>query len=306
MEQSDKINDMTMNFTQYNSRKTVVCVLLMITLFLAVCGCDTEGDPVTEETYVTVLGNNFNIIGDNQNELYFFINGDSLKPREYYPDGSELKIEIRKTADDKVLLDSTRIAVFGEEINITAFYTEEGILIPMAPLTEEDKVPAPEGYRKVRFINFIKDADLLEGKRLKLDVYGVYNTGLNPLGIYNQAMTEKPLYTLPEIQPDNFSVFFTIPELETAGEETGQELIGTVAKVYNAATDALILDAYMEEGEVFPGFPEFGTSVNVRGEKRIGNLSNTSIYTVTTIQLQATLYEGVYLYSQLPIEALSE
>ncbi|UGU16309.1 hypothetical protein LS482_00220 [Sinomicrobium kalidii] len=224
---------------------------------------------------------------------------------EYYPEGTVLNIELRKRETGEVLVDSTRTTVFGEDIIITAFYTGD-IIIPMKPLTEKEREPAPEGYKKVRFINFIKDEGFLGGKTLKLEVYGVYpyEGGSRP---EDETMTDNPIYVIENIPPDDFSPFINIPELETVSRETGLDIQQTVAKIYDAETGELLSDAYVEEGEIFPGFPSFGIKRNVRGEKQIGNLISAGNNNAATLQFQSSFYEEVgYVYSQLIIEALSE
>ncbi|MBC9797193.1 hypothetical protein [Sinomicrobium weinanense] len=271
-------------------------------------GCDTEGDLVGEETYVTVRNFNFTKIGDSENELGFYINGDSLRSSgNYYPEGTELNIELKKKKSGEVLLDSTRTAVFGEDIVITAFYTGD-IVIPMEPLTDKEREPAPEGYKKVRFINFIKnDKNVLEGKNLRFEVYGIYNTELNAANFYNEAMTEEPVYIIENISPDDFTSFINIPELETISVEVGQELKATAGKIFDADSGELLSDVYAEEGELFPGFPSFGMGIVIRGERNVGNLNSstggTVDYDVTTFQLFQDDYGG---YKQRYIESLSE
>ncbi|WP_170164566.1 hypothetical protein [Sinomicrobium pectinilyticum] len=270
--------------------------------------CDTEGDQVEEETYVQVRSYGFTKIGDTENELGFYINGDSLGPSDnYYTKGAELHIELKKKESGEVLLDSTRIAVFGEDIAITAFYTGE-IVIPMKPLTGEDKEPASEGYKKVRYINFIKDGGLLEGRNLTLEVYGVYYTGTNAAGFQNEAMTDGPIYVIENIGTDEFTPFIELPELETVNANTGLELEKIVAKIYDANTGDLLMDAYEEEKEVFPGFPDWGTNVSVQGIQ-LGGLRNAT-WNITTIQLNGYWYEYngemLYYYNETGIDALSE
>ncbi|MGS2738063.1 hypothetical protein [Sinomicrobium sp. M5D2P17] len=285
-------------------------ILLGIILMSLFSGCDTEGDPVEEDTYVTVRSGNFTVIGDTESELGFYINGDSLvNSTDYYPEGTALNIELKKRETGEVLLDSTRTTVFGEDVAITAFYTGD-IVIPMMPLTDEEKEPAPEGYKKVRFINFIKDEGMLEGKNLRLEVYGIYNTELNAAGFYNEAMTEEPIYNIEKVSPDDFTFFISLPELETMSTEVGHELKTTGAKIFDADTGELLSDVYAEEGELFPGFPSFGMGIVIRGERNIGNLTSNiggiEDYEVVTFELTFESYQGYGEYEQRIINALSE